>query len=225
MKKYIANINRLPLTVLCTTLLLLFVDHATAGKVVVNGITVSFSKTAAVSAYYDSTDGTLTVSVSGNGALSITVGSTASASWGQYADIYILGSSANLSALTIKGAATCVPFVCGEVGYVKSFALSKGVVGDTDSYGRDFGLGMTANTVPSSISLKNSYTTAQLLGYSNTSALAPASNSADALAAPEIKLVKVGSAEGKVPENAATSSDVNAQKQALIEKIQQASAQ
>jgi hypothetical protein len=135
-------------------------------KTVVGGVTVSYSGTG--TAYYDSNDGTLTVSIgSDGGSLAITVGPTANLNWGNYVDIYIVANNATLKAISIKGSLACVPYVCGEVWYVDKFALSNGVVGDTTYYGSDFGLGMGANSFPSSISLKNSYTTAQLFGFAN----------------------------------------------------------
>jgi hypothetical protein len=148
-------------------LLMTLVNRAEASfKTVVGGITVSYS--GAGSAYFDSTDGTLTIEINSSGGnLLVSVGSTANASWGNYVDVYILADNATLNSINIKGSTTCTPYICGEVWYVSKFTLSNGVVGDTLYYGWDFGLGMGANTIPSSISLKNSYATAQLFGYPN----------------------------------------------------------
>jgi hypothetical protein len=133
---------------------------------VVGGVKVSYSGDAV--AYYDSTDGTLTVVVlSSHGSLTISVGPDAHLDWGNYVDIYIMADNRTLKSISIKGQPACTAYVCGEVWYVSKFALSHGVVGNTLYYGTGFGLGMGSNYIPSSISLRNSYMTAQLFGYSN----------------------------------------------------------
>jgi hypothetical protein len=187
---------------------LLAAQTATAGyKAVVFGVTVSCSSLAA-DAYYDSGDNTLTVDVAGSASLNIVVTPSAAAAWGEYVDIYIVGDTASLTTLSIKGTATCIPFVCGNVGYVKTFLLNGGVVGDTDTYGLDFGLGMVSSYSPASISMKRSCATAQVLGYSTAAAATvPTVNGQDP-AAPQVKAGKV-----KASDNA------TAQKQALIGRV------
>jgi hypothetical protein len=135
-------------------------------KIIVGGVTVSFSGNGLLAYYYEP-DGTLSIEVPAQtgGSLTITVGSTAYLSWGNFVDIYLLADFASLKSITVKGHATCTPFVVGQVGFVNKFALSKGVIGGTDYYGVDFGLGMVSPFIPSAISLKQSYTTAQLFGY------------------------------------------------------------
>jgi hypothetical protein len=155
----------------CLTLLLAASLHASY-KASVGGVNVSYSGDSA-EAYYDAFDDTLTIVVSGTGgSLNVTVTADANANWGSYVDIYIAGDSANLKSITIKGNATCVPFLCGQVGYVTKFTLQGGVVGNTDYYGLDFGLGNYSQNTPSGINLKYAVTTAQVLGYRYTSALA-----------------------------------------------------
>lgn len=135
-------------------------------KTVIGGITVSYSGYAV--AYYDSTDDTLTVEIdSSGGSLNISVGSTASSYWGSYVDVYINAPGYVMKSMSIKGNAYCTPYVCGNIYYVDKFSLSGGVVGGTDYYGRDFGLGMTSNYIPTAVSMKYSYALAQIFGYSN----------------------------------------------------------
>lgn len=135
-------------------------------KTVIGGITVSYSGEA--NAYYDPDDGTLTVKIlSDGGSLSVTVGTAANVSWSNGVDVYIMANDKTLKSINIKGSLSCTPYVCGDVWYVSKFALSYGVIGNTVYYGGSFGLGMGSNYVPASVSLKNSYTTAQLFGYPN----------------------------------------------------------
>jgi hypothetical protein len=136
-------------------------------KTIIGGITVSYSLPGA-SAYWDTNDNTLTISIGqSGGSLSVSVGSTAYASWGNGVDIYILADNASFKSISIKGTPACWAYVCGDVYYTSKFAMTDGVVGNTLAYGPDFGLGMAAPSAPTSISLKNSWTTAQLLGYPN----------------------------------------------------------
>jgi hypothetical protein len=208
MKQSNPNQHKSAILSMVAMILLLAAQTATAGyKASIFGITVSCSSVAA-DAYYDPNDNTLTVDVAGSASLSIVVTPLAALDWGQYADIYIVGDTANLTVLSIKGTATCVPFVCGNVGYVKTFLLNGGVVGDTDTYGLDFGLGMVSAYSPASISMKKSCATAQVLGYSTAAAAtAPTVNGQD-LAVPRAKAEKV-----KASDNAA------AQKRALIGRV------
>jgi hypothetical protein len=136
-------------------------------KTVMGGITVSYSLPGAV-AYYDTNDNTLTISVSqSGGSLNVTIGSTAYASWGNGVDIYILAGSTTFKSISIKGTPSCWPYVCGDIFYTAKFSLFDGVVGNTVYYGMNFGLGAASTAITPSISLKNSWTTAQLLGYPN----------------------------------------------------------
>ena len=155
-------------TVAVVSLMVTFGSRSEAAfKTVIDGISVSYSGDGA-DAYYDSTDNTLTVAVTqSGGSLNILVGPNAYLAWGSYVDVYILADSATLKSINIKGSVSCTPFIAGQVNYVTKFALLNGVVGDTDYYGQDFGLGMVSISNPVSISLKNSYTTAQLFGYAN----------------------------------------------------------
>jgi hypothetical protein len=155
------------LSAIVTVFLLALANQAEAAfKTVVGGVTVSYSGSGA--AYFDADDGTLTVRIDSDGGnLVVTVGSTASASWGSGVDVYILANNAVLNSISVKGNSTCIAYVCGDVWYVKKFSLSLGVIGDTIFYGVDFGLGMGAQSVPATISMKNSYATAQLFGYPN----------------------------------------------------------
>jgi hypothetical protein len=149
----------------CATLVVAASRSDAAYKTVNGGITVSYSGDGA-SAYYDSSDGTLTIEITqGGGSLKVTVGPTANATWGDYVDIYISADNADLKSISIKGSATCTPYLCGQVNYASKFNLTGGVVGDTDYYGQDFGLGSISDTVTVSIGMKYSYTTAQLFGY------------------------------------------------------------
>ncbi|MBI3853264.1 MAG: hypothetical protein HY298_23690 [Verrucomicrobia bacterium] len=159
------------LAVVIVSLMLAFASRSEAGfKTVIDGISVSYSGDGA-NAYYDPNDGTLTVAVSqSGGSLNIIVGPNAYLAWGTYTDIYILADGATLKSINIKGALNCTPFVAGQVNYVTKFTLLGGVVGDTDYYGQDFGLGMVSSAIPVSISLKKSYATAQLFGYPNATA-------------------------------------------------------
>lgn len=145
-------------------------SEAASYKRIIDGITVSYSGEAV--AYYDTNDNTLTVEIgTGGGNLNITVGSTASYYWGSGVDIYILAGNDILKSISIKGNWSCVPYVCGDVYYVNKFSLMNGVVGDTIYYGPSFGLGMNSSYIPAAISLKNSYATAQIFGYPNSSPL------------------------------------------------------
>jgi hypothetical protein len=135
-------------------------------KQVIGGVTVSYSGDG--TAYHDPDDGTITISLTSNdGTLNVTVGPDALASWGSYVDIYILADSVALKGINIKGTVACRPYVCGNVGYVSKFSMVLGVVGNTNYYGVNYGLGMGSDYVPGTVTLKNSYTTAQLLGYLN----------------------------------------------------------
>jgi hypothetical protein len=138
----------------------------------IGGITISYSGTAG-SAYFDPTDETLTIEIpypSGSvpGSLTVTVGPDAPATWSSAVDIYILADDATFKSINIKGTELCTPFICGNVDYCSKFALLSGVIGSTASYGPDFGLGIFSSFAPPvTISLKNSYTTAQLFGFPN----------------------------------------------------------
>jgi hypothetical protein len=160
--------------------------EAAGYKAVLGGITISYSLPGA-SAYYYPDDGTLTVEVTQDGgSLSISCGSTANANWGNLVDVYILANNTVLKSISIKGfsskdAAPCWPCVCGDVYYVSKFAMSYGCIGGTAYYGRDFGLGEASKYVTSAISLKNSYATAQLLGYPNSSSAAAVSQKSSSL--------------------------------------------
>jgi hypothetical protein len=135
-------------------------------KTILGGVTVSYSGDAI--AYFDSNDGTLTVRVlTGGGNLLVSVGPSAPVTWGEGVDIYILADDQTLKSINIKGSPYCTPYVCGDVWYVSKFSLSLGVVGNTIYYGGNYGLGMGSMYIPTSISLKNSYATAQLFGYPN----------------------------------------------------------
>ena len=136
-------------------------------KTVIGGITVSYSLQGA-SAYYNTNDNTLTISVSQSGGnLNVTVGSTAYGTWGSSVDIYIAADNTSFKSISIKGTPSCWPYIAGDVYYTSKFTLFDGVVGNTVYYGADYGLGAASTAVTSSISLKNSWTTAQLLGYPN----------------------------------------------------------
>jgi hypothetical protein len=76
-----------------------------------------------------------------------------------------MADAATLKSIKIKGSDTCTPFVCGQVNYVGTFSLQNGVVGDTDFYGLDFGLGMVSPLQPTKIAIKNGYATAQMFGF------------------------------------------------------------
>jgi hypothetical protein len=137
-------------------------------KAVIDGITVSYSLPGAT-AYYDPDDNTLTVYVTqSGGSLNVTVGPTAFSIWGNSVDIYILANGMSFKSISIKGTPSCWPFICGDIYYTGKFALLNGVIGNTITYGPDFGLGAASTAITPSISLKYSWTTAQLLGYPNS---------------------------------------------------------
>ena len=161
-----STVARLRMAGLVTSLVAIIASESAAKfKTVIDGITVTYSNDGA-DAYFDPEDGTLTVEIDGSGgALGIVVGPTAFFYWGDYVDIYILADNAALKSIKIKGAETCIPFVCGQVGSVGSFSLTNGVVGGTDTYGQDFGIGRVSPFEPAKISLKQSYALAQVLGY------------------------------------------------------------
>lgn len=131
-------------------------------KAEIGGVTVSYSK-AGASAYYDERDATLTVAIGESGGkLKVQVGPSASLSWGNYVDIYILADGASPKSIKITGSDSCTPFVVGEVFYVNTVTLVDGVVGGTDFYGPLFGLAVTSGLDPSKMVLKRSFTTAPL---------------------------------------------------------------
>jgi len=134
-------------------------------KAVIGGITVSYSNDGAT-AFFDPDDGTLTILVAqSGGSLNVVVSATAFFSWGSFVDIYIVADDAVMHSIKIKSTGACVPFVCGQVGYVQTFSLTNGVVGDTETYGQDFGLGMVFLSDPAKISIQQGYATAQVLGF------------------------------------------------------------
>ena len=142
-------------------------SFAAGYRAVIGGVTVSYSLPGAA-AYYDTNDNTLTIVVTQNGgSLNVTVGSTAYASWGNSLDIYILAGNTTFKSISIKGTPSCWPFICGDIYYTGKFALFDGCIGNTVYYGVNFGLGAASTGITPSISLKNSWTTAQLLGYPN----------------------------------------------------------
>jgi hypothetical protein len=170
MKKLITGARGLMIAISIVGLILMLAGISEAGfKTVVGGITVAYSNDGA-NAYYDDSDGTLTVEITqGDGSLKITVGPDATLTWGEYVDIYLIADDANLESIKIKGTYSCKPYIVGQVGYVSTFSLINGVVGDTSYYGRDQGLGMVSLSIPKKITLQNSYATAQIFGYEITS--------------------------------------------------------
>ena len=150
------------------TLMLTFAGRAYAGyKTNIYGVLVSYSGIGA-NAYYNINDNTLTVEVTeSGGTLNITVGPDAPDVWGNFVDIHIVAGAVTLKAINIKGTIDCTPYVAGQVDFVGKFSLLNGVVGNTEAYGLNYGLGMVSLYIPFTISLKNSYCTAQLFGYPN----------------------------------------------------------
>src|SRR5437667_2180457 len=112
-------------------------------KNVIGGITVTYSGDGA-EAYYDPNDGTLTISVTeSGGSLKVTAGPEAPATWGGYADVYILADNAVFKSIAFKGSPSVLLYLTGQVFYVGKFSLTYGVVGSTDSY-PDQGVGMVS---------------------------------------------------------------------------------
>lgn len=163
---YVGHSLGIAIAVICFLLLSAARSEASY-KTVIGGITVSYSGYAV--AYYDSYDDTLTVEIdSSGGSLNISVGSTATNSWGGYVDVFIDAGGVVMKSMSIKGSPACTPYVCGNIYYVDKFSMSLGVIGGTDTYGRDVGLGMTSTYIPTAVSMKYSYALAQIFGYANT---------------------------------------------------------
>jgi len=118
-------------------------------------------------AFVNGTDGTLTVQIAdSDGNLTVKCGDEAYLDWGDFCDIYIDAPAASVNRINLKGRPETQLRVAGEVDYVKTFKLKYGSVGDTESYGPDFGLYNTSLIPPNKILIKYGWTTAPLLGVS-----------------------------------------------------------
>jgi len=119
-------------------------------------------------AFVNGTDGTLTIQIADSeGNLTVRCGDEAYLDWGDFCDIYIDAPAASVNRINLKGKPETQLHVCGNVAYVKNFKLKYGSVGDTESYGPDFGLYNTSLVPPNKILIKWGWATAPVLGLSN----------------------------------------------------------
>jgi len=130
--------------------------EARAGyKTVVDGVGVSYSKNGA-EAYFDASDGTLTILVyESGGSLKVSAGSSCASSWDGSVEVYIEADpDVFMPSISLKGTPDCVLFVGGYVGPVNKFSLTGGVVGLLSAYGPGFGLFTYDLWIPKSVSIK-----------------------------------------------------------------------
>jgi hypothetical protein len=133
----------------------------------IDGVKVSYSLPGCT-ASVDGTDGTLTIEITESGGdLLVKCGEEAYLEWGYFCDIYIDAPDASINTMILKGNLETQLHVAGNVDYVDNFKLKYGSVGDTDSYGVDFGLYNTLPVPPNKILIKWGWATAPVLGVSN----------------------------------------------------------
>jgi hypothetical protein len=141
--------------------------HGTKGnayKFELNHIRVHYSKPGCF-AFFNEADGTLTIQVTDDGGhLTVICGKKAYLEWGEFCDIYIDAPNTSIKTIKLKGRRRTQLHVCGEVYSVNKFKLKYGCVGDTDSYGEEFGLGNTSLEPPKKIQIQWGWTTAPLFG-------------------------------------------------------------
>ena len=135
-------------------------------KVTIEGVSVSYSGDGA-DAYYDAVDGTLTIVIDeSGGSLKIKGGSECVSSplWDGFVDVYLVAGDAVLSSISIKGTPDCEFFLAGTVDYVQKLSITSGFVGDLTCYPLSFGLYANSVALPKSISIKNGWAEAPVLG-------------------------------------------------------------
>ncbi len=136
-----------------------------AYKAFVNDVKVVYSQPTCFACYDDLAD-TLLISVWGDepGVLTVVAREEAALFWNDRCDIVIDAPDASLKKINLKGRPETQLYVCGQVRYVKNFILKHGYVGNTLSYGEDFGLGSTAEDPAKKILIKRGAATAPVLG-------------------------------------------------------------
>jgi PKD repeat protein len=130
-------------------------------------IMVRYSKPGAL-AFHNPADDTLTIEIyDDDGDLKVICGPVPDLGWEDHCDVYIDAPTTLINTINLKGTPEMQVRVTGEVGYVKSFRLKYGTVGNTEYYGPDVGLSSGSLELPNKIKIKRGWMTAPVLGVSN----------------------------------------------------------
>jgi len=156
-------------------------------KTVVDDIKVTYNRGGCL-AWHNELDGTLRIEVlEDGGTLNLTAGEDAATYWDGRCDVYIYAPDASIKKINLKGRPETQLYVCGQVGYVKNFALKCGYVGDTLTYGPEVGLGSGSPDPPKKIVIKSGWSTAAVLGIGYPELRADPAEAQDAVGSGELK--------------------------------------